>query len=136
MPEEPHKARAQRWLRRFTDQLSPDAQKALTVLRTMDRLQPTTDEDRRRRDAGARDLLDALSPEEAVAVELAWRLGPYAPDLSRSPVAEDVEELGTFAAEVAEEDRPRVARILGNHEAHTVDEARADLRMRREAGQE
>lgn len=126
--------RAQRWLRLLTDGLSPEGQHARDVLRYADRFRDTAEE-RSAREARARELLDALPPEESSKVYMVWKLGPHASDLSRSPIAEDVEELETFTTEVAEPDRPGVARILGAHQARTVD-AYATLKMHRESGEE
>lgn len=127
MTENIDNVRASEWFRRFTDSLSPKGSEIRSFLKGTDRLYEKGEikaEGLRGRDEDAERSLEQLPTEEAKNVKRAWKLEPFARHLSRSPIADDLEELDRFV-ELSPEEQHAAASVLGAAEASTVEEALA-----------
>ena len=127
------KNRAERWMRRFTDGLSPEGQAVLEEMRCAERSSARGEAT----EHAAQGVLDSavlrsrLSEEEEQACWMACRLGPFSTILSRTVIADDDVELERFS-ELTFDERETAAFVLGIYEADTLDGALEDFRARAE----
>lgn len=131
-------AGAVEWIRRFTDSLSPEGYRAYAGLRDAERRyqrNAPTAEERHHFGIKARRTLDELPVEEARKVERAWQLWKFRNELSRSAIADDLEELDLFT-ELSRGEQRAAAAVLGAGEASTVEEALAVANERRATGED
>ena len=130
--EQAARNRAELWMRRFTDGLSPEGRAVLEELRCAER-SAARGEASEHATQGALDsavVRLALPEAEAEACWMACRVGPFSRVLSRTVIAEDDGQLEAFA-ELPFGERETAALVLGIGEADTVEGALEDYRARK-----
>lgn len=129
--EQAARNRAELWMRRYTDELSPEGRAVLEELRCAER-SVARGEASEHATQGALDsavVRLALSETQAKACWMACRVGSFSRVLSRAVIAEDDAQLEAFA-ELPFGERETAALVLGMGEAETVEGALEDIRAR------